>query len=45
MNETGALLNCFSLEGQLGKLEVTGSKAFQLLQRTLDPVSGYGTIE
>ncbi|KAJ0113232.1 hypothetical protein Patl1_00864 [Pistacia atlantica] len=40
MNETGALINCFSLEGQLGKLEVIGSKTFQLLQKTLHPVSG-----
>ncbi|KAM1956576.1 hypothetical protein ACFX16_025973 [Malus domestica] len=31
------VINCFSLEGQLAKLELVGSKAFQLLQRTLIP--------
>lgn len=35
MVERGVLVNCFSLEGQLAKLEVMGSKAFQLLQKTL----------
>ncbi|XP_055959627.1 ribonucleases P/MRP protein subunit POP1 isoform X2 [Mercurialis annua] len=39
MNESGILINCFSLEGQLAKLEVMGSKAFQLLQKILHPVS------
>ncbi|KAJ9187885.1 hypothetical protein P3X46_003299 [Hevea brasiliensis] len=38
MNESGILINCFSLEGQLAKLEVIGSKAFQLLQKILHPV-------
>ncbi|KAM5558370.1 ribonucleases P/MRP protein subunit POP1 [Rosa sericea] len=39
MEESGSIINCFSLEGQLAKLEVMGSKAFQLLQRTLCPVT------
>ncbi|XP_037491232.1 uncharacterized protein LOC105640062 isoform X2 [Jatropha curcas] len=39
MNESGMLVNCFSLEGQLAKLEVMGSGAFQLLQKILHPVS------
>ncbi|XP_048232885.1 ribonucleases P/MRP protein subunit POP1 isoform X2 [Ricinus communis] len=39
MNESGILINCFSLEGQLAKLEVMGSKAFQLLQKILHPDS------
>ncbi|KAL9435514.1 hypothetical protein AB3S75_021732 [Citrus x aurantiifolia] len=39
VNETGTLINCFSLEGQLAKLEVIGSKAFQLLQKILQPVN------
>ncbi|TQD79621.1 hypothetical protein C1H46_034798 [Malus baccata] len=33
------VINCFSLEGQLAKLELVGSKAFQLLQRTLIPAT------
>ncbi|XP_021904326.1 ribonucleases P/MRP protein subunit POP1 isoform X2 [Carica papaya] len=37
--ESGTLVECFSLEGQLAKLEVTGAKAFELLQKTLHPVS------
>ncbi|WCJ22338.1 Ribonucleases P/MRP protein subunit POP1 [Euphorbia peplus] len=39
MNESGSIINCFSLEGQLAKLEVMGSKAFQLLQNIILPVS------
>ncbi|KAF2290951.1 hypothetical protein GH714_017212 [Hevea brasiliensis] len=35
MSESGISINCFSLEGQLAKLEVMGSKAFQLLQKIL----------
>lgn len=35
MIERGVSVNCFSLEGQLAKLEVMGSKAFKLLQKTL----------
>ncbi|KAG6653178.1 hypothetical protein CIPAW_05G057600 [Carya illinoinensis] len=37
MDERGCLINCFSLEGQLAKLEVSGLKAFQLLQKILHP--------
>eukprot|EP00261_Vitis_vinifera_P023172 XP_010654974.2 PREDICTED: uncharacterized protein LOC104877333 [Vitis vinifera] len=39
MDETGILINCFSLEGQLAKLEVIGSKAFGLLQKILHPIT------
>ncbi|KAG2705516.1 hypothetical protein I3760_05G058000 [Carya illinoinensis] len=39
MDERGCLINCFSLEGQLAKLEVSGLKAFQLLQKILHPVT------
>ncbi|KAJ8899138.1 hypothetical protein K2173_011135 [Erythroxylum novogranatense] len=39
LNETGATARCFSLDGQLAKFEVMGSKAFQLLQKTLHPIS------
>ncbi|XP_021812687.1 uncharacterized protein C05D11.9 [Prunus avium] len=39
MDNRGILINCFSLEGQLAKLEVVGLKAFQLLQRTLCPTT------
>ncbi|KAG8653279.1 hypothetical protein MANES_05G007428v8 [Manihot esculenta] len=38
MSESGILINCISLEGELAKLEVMGSKAFQLLQKILHPV-------
>ncbi|RXH68413.1 hypothetical protein DVH24_030746 [Malus domestica] len=33
------VINCFSHEGQLAKLELVGSKAFPLLQRTLIPAT------
>ncbi|RID65476.1 hypothetical protein BRARA_D00666 [Brassica rapa] len=39
MNETGVLVDCLSLEGQLAKLEIFGTKASQLLQKTLHPVT------
>lgn len=39
MDETGILINCSSLEGQLGKLEVMGSRAFELLQKILLPTT------
>ncbi|XVF32911.1 hypothetical protein REPUB_Repub17cG0123600 [Reevesia pubescens] len=39
MIERGITINCFSLEGQLAKLELIGSKAFQLLQKTVHPVT------
>ncbi|XP_022727953.1 ribonucleases P/MRP protein subunit POP1 isoform X2 [Durio zibethinus] len=39
MIERGITINCFSREGQLAKLELNGSKAFQLLQKTVHPVS------
>ncbi|KAH0982044.1 hypothetical protein GBA52_009221 [Prunus armeniaca] len=39
MDNRDILINCFSLEGQLAKLEVVGLKAFQLLQRTLCPTT------
>ncbi|KOM49660.1 hypothetical protein LR48_Vigan08g048700 [Vigna angularis] len=40
MEKTGILINCFSLEGQLAKLELFGLRAFQLLQKILHPVGG-----
>ncbi|CAN6569904.1 unnamed protein product [Malus baccata var. baccata] len=39
MEGRGIMINCSSLEGQLAKLELVGSKAFQLLQRTLIPAT------
>nr|AAY82263.1 hypothetical protein At2g47290 [Arabidopsis thaliana] len=39
MNETGVSVDCFSLEGQLAKLEIFGSKASHLLQKTLHPAT------
>lgn len=39
MIERGITINCFSHEGQLARLELIGSKAFQLLQKTVHPVS------
>ncbi|XP_047310597.1 ribonucleases P/MRP protein subunit POP1 isoform X2 [Impatiens glandulifera] len=37
--ETDISINCCSLEGQLAKLELMGSKALQLLQKILIPVT------
>ncbi|KAI3683582.1 hypothetical protein L1987_84090 [Smallanthus sonchifolius] len=39
VNEEFASVRCISLEGQFGTLEVMGSKASQLLQKILHPVS------
>ncbi|KAJ9558994.1 hypothetical protein OSB04_013608 [Centaurea solstitialis] len=39
INEDVAVVSCTSLEGQLGTLEVMGSKASQLLRKILHPVS------
>ncbi|KAJ0810242.1 putative ribonuclease P [Helianthus annuus] len=39
VNEDFASVRCISLEGQFGTLEVMGSKASQLLQKILHPVS------
>ncbi|XP_076942337.1 ribonucleases P/MRP protein subunit POP1-like [Bidens hawaiensis] len=39
VNEDFASVQCISLEGQFGTLEVMGSKAPQLLQKILHPVS------
>ncbi|XP_057418650.1 ribonucleases P/MRP protein subunit POP1-like [Lotus japonicus] len=39
MEKSGVLINCLSLEGQLGKLELMGSQTFNLLQKILHPVS------
>ncbi|KAL2331135.1 hypothetical protein Fmac_018716 [Flemingia macrophylla] len=36
--KSGISINCFSLEGQLAKLELIGLGAFQLLQKILHPV-------
>ncbi|KAF9619843.1 hypothetical protein IFM89_009594 [Coptis chinensis] len=38
-DEADASVNCCSLEGQLAKLEVMGSKAIQILQKILHPTS------
>ncbi|XP_042503361.1 ribonucleases P/MRP protein subunit POP1 isoform X1 [Macadamia integrifolia] len=40
MDETGNSVSCFSREGQMGKLEVMGSKAMQVLLKTLHPTTG-----
>lgn len=39
MEKRGIVIKCLSLEGQLAKLELMGSGAFQLLQKILHPVS------
>ncbi|OMO82107.1 Ribonuclease P/MRP, subunit POP1 [Corchorus olitorius] len=39
MSERDITINCFSREGQLAKLELIGSKAFQLIQKTVSPVT------
>ncbi|KAG8371259.1 hypothetical protein BUALT_Bualt13G0069000 [Buddleja alternifolia] len=39
MDITRRPAHCVSLEGQLAKLELVGSKVFQLLQKTLHPAS------
>ncbi|KAD5803374.1 hypothetical protein E3N88_14734 [Mikania micrantha] len=39
VNEDFASVRCISLEGQFGTLEVMGSKASQLLQKILRPIS------
>ncbi|RDX86603.1 putative protein C05D11.9 [Mucuna pruriens] len=36
----GISINCFSLEGQLAKIELIGLGTFQLLQKILHPVGG-----
>ncbi|KAM7276997.1 hypothetical protein ACFE04_018863 [Oxalis oulophora] len=40
MHERSEMIDCCSLEGQFAKFQVIGSKAFQLLQKILQPVSG-----
>lgn len=37
-SEDGASISCLSLEGHLGKLEIMGSEAVQILQKILHPV-------
>ncbi|KAJ7962012.1 Ribonucleases P/MRP protein subunit POP1 [Quillaja saponaria] len=39
MHERGNLINCLSLVGQLGKLELMGSGTFELLQKILYPIT------
>lgn len=41
VHECGVSVSCLSLEGQLGKLEVMGSRAIELLQKILRPTSKY----
>ena len=36
----GSEIKCVPLDGQLGKIELMGSQAFQLLQKILHPVTG-----
>lgn len=38
-NGIGVEVGCVSLDGQLAKLEVLGSQAFQLLQKILHPIT------
>ncbi|KAL5983522.1 hypothetical protein ACLOJK_017609 [Asimina triloba] len=40
MDESGASVNCFSLEGKLAKLDIMGTKAIEVLRKILRPVSG-----
>lgn len=39
MHESGKSVGCFALEGHIARLEVMGSKAIQVLQKTLHPTS------
>uniref|UniRef100_A0ACD6A0Q1 Uncharacterized protein n=1 Tax=Avena sativa TaxID=4498 RepID=A0ACD6A0Q1_AVESA len=39
MQDSGVLVNCFSLEGKIARLEVMGCKAMQSLKSILHPVS------
>ncbi|XP_077216674.1 ribonucleases P/MRP protein subunit POP1-like isoform X2 [Tasmannia lanceolata] len=39
MLENGVSVNCFSLDGKLARLEVMGSKATQVIQKILHPIS------
>ncbi|KAK8918856.1 hypothetical protein KSP39_PZI021643 [Platanthera zijinensis] len=38
MNETGASVQCLSIEGHIARLEVFGSKSLKILQKVLIPV-------
>ncbi|KAL8159145.1 hypothetical protein V2J09_000682 [Rumex salicifolius] len=40
MDDTGVVVTCLSLEGQLARLDVMGLKAFLLLKKILHPVIG-----
>ncbi|CAL9136103.1 unnamed protein product [Musa acuminata var. zebrina] len=39
MHECGVYVRCFSLEGQIARLEVMGSKAIKMIKKILHPVS------
>ncbi|XP_074263012.1 ribonucleases P/MRP protein subunit POP1 [Silene latifolia] len=39
MNETGVMVDCVSLDGQLGRIDVMGEGAFQILQKILHPLT------
>ncbi|XP_077218174.1 ribonuclease Ps isoform X2 [Tasmannia lanceolata] len=39
MHENGVSVNCFSLDGKFARLEVMGSKATQVIQKILHPIS------
>ncbi|KAM0858248.1 hypothetical protein ACQ4PT_047954 [Festuca glaucescens] len=44
MQDSGVLVNCFSLEGKIARLEVMGCKAMQSLKSILHPVSDSSMI-
>ncbi|XP_008809253.2 ribonucleases P/MRP protein subunit POP1 isoform X2 [Phoenix dactylifera] len=39
MHESGKCVSCFTLEGHIARLEIMGSKAIQVLQKTLHPLT------
>ncbi|MED6110832.1 hypothetical protein PIB30_046453 [Stylosanthes scabra] len=39
MEKSGISINCFSLEGELAKLEVIGPRTIQILQKMLHPIT------
>lgn len=39
MHESGKSVGCFTLEGHIARLEIMGSKAIQVLQKTLHPIT------
>ncbi|XP_010914572.2 ribonucleases P/MRP protein subunit POP1 [Elaeis guineensis] len=39
MHESGKSVSCFTLEGHIARLEIIGSEAIQVLQKTLHPIT------